>query len=188
MSTAFYIVLGIAIGLGVFITAFLVYVMKLMPHKLFMKVLSTLHALAFGYETALVELIGPRGYKTHVFPKIVETIAKLKGEDPLVDAVVNADTPEGAMEAWIKVLHLIGISEDAHLTKKGEDEFTINIPHCSMCDPIHDMMGLDTKGICPMALIIAAASSFVPYDKTPSISYSKFSPTGTATDLKFEAQ
>jgi hypothetical protein len=188
MTVAFYIVLGIAIGLGAFITGFLIYIMRLMPHKLSMKVMSTLHALAFGYETALVELIGPRGYKTHVFPKIVETIGKLKGEDPLVDAVVNAETPEAAMESWIKVLQLIGISKDAHLVKRGEDEYTINIPNCMMHDPIHTLMGLDAKGICPMALIVAAASSFVPYDKTPAISYSKFSPTGTATDLKFEAQ
>ena len=186
-DVSFYVVLGIAIASTSILVGFFLFVMKMMPHKLLMKVLSTLHALAFGYESALVELIGPRGYKTHVFPKIVETIAKLKGEDPLIDAVVNADTPKEAMEKWIEVLRLIGISEDIHLVDHGNDMYTINIPHCSMCDPIHELMGIDSKGICPMALIIAAASSFVPSDKVPEINYSKLSPTGTSTDLKFKA-
>jgi len=186
-DVTFYVVLGIAIASSTVLVAFFLFVMKMMPHKLFMKVLSTLHALAFGYESALIELIGSRGYKTHVFPKIVETIAKLKGEDPLIDSVVNANTPKEAMEKWIEVLKFIKISEDAHLVDKGNDEYTINIPHCSMCDPIHEMMGIDSKGICPMALIIAAASSFVPSEKIPVINYSVLTPTGTSTDLKFTA-
>ncbi|MBN1215801.1 MAG: hypothetical protein JXA99_10230 [Candidatus Lokiarchaeota archaeon] len=184
----FYLILTALIIISIVFILFVIYVLKMMPHPLMMKVLSTLHATLFGYETALIELIGPRGYKSHVFPKIIETIKQLKGENELIDAVVNASTPKEAMEKWIDVLTLTRIAKDAHLVEINEDHFVINIPHCSMCDPIHEIMGLDAKGICPMAMIIAAASSFVYNDKNPVIDYSKINPLGTSTVLKFEKQ
>jgi hypothetical protein len=176
-----------AIAVSVAFAVFLIYMMKMMPHPLLMKVLTTLHAAMFGYETALIELVGSRGYKTHVFPKIVEIIDKLKGEDEMIDAVVKAKTPKEAMEKWINVLHLAKISEDARLIDKGNDEYQIEIGHCAMCSPIHETIGTDAKGICPMALIIISASNFVKHDKVPEISYSNFTLTGTATNLKFVA-
>jgi len=118
----FYIVLAIAIASTTILVIFLLYVKKMMPHPLMMKVLSTLHSAMFGYESALVELIGPRGYKTHVFPKVVETIANLKGEDELIHSVVNAKSAKEAMEKWIEVLKLTKISKDAHIIDKGNDE------------------------------------------------------------------
>ena len=181
----FYTILGWAIVVTVIFVIFLVYVMKLMPHPLTMKILSTLHSALFGYESALIELIGSRGYKTHVFPKIIETIAKLKGEDELIHAVVNAKTPMEAMEKWIEVLKLTKVSPSAYVVDKGNDEYTISIPDCSMHDPIHDVLGKEAKGICPMALIIAAASSFVKKDKVPEMDYSIIHPTGTTTEFKF---
>lgn len=176
-----------AIAVSAVFVIFLIYVMKMMPHPLLMKVLTTLHAAMFGYETALIELVGSRGYKTHVFPKIVEIIDKLKGEDEMIDAVVKAKTPKEAMEKWINVLHLAKISEDARLIDKGNDEYQVEIGHCAMCSPIHETIGPDAKGICPMALIIISASNFVKHDKVPEISYSSFTLTGTNTDLKFVA-
>lgn len=181
----FLIVLIIAIASTTILIIFLLFVKKMMPHPLMMKVLSTLHSAMFGYESALVELIGSRGYKTHVFPKIVETIANLKGEDEAIHAVVNAKTAKEAMEKWIEVLKLTKVSTDANIIDKGNGEYIINIPNCAMHDPIHEIIGTDVKGICPMALIIAAASSFESQDKVPEINYSKLTPTGTVTELKF---
>ncbi|MBD3229048.1 MAG: hypothetical protein GF329_12735 [Candidatus Lokiarchaeota archaeon] len=183
----FYGILIWAIAVSVIFVVFLIYVMRMMPHPLLMKVLTTLHAAMFGYESALIELIGSRGYKTHVFPKIVEIIDKLKGEDEMIDAVVKAKTPKEAMQKWINVLHLAKISEDAELIDKGNEEYIIKIPHCSMCNPIHETIGPDVKGICPMALIIVAASNFVKHNKVPEIDYSQMHPTGTTTNLKFVA-
>ncbi len=185
-DATFYTVLGIAIGLAAFLIIFLLYVKKLMPHPLMMKVTATLHACLFGYETALIELIGPRGYRTHVFPKIIETIAKLKGEDELIDAVMNAKTAKEAMERWIEVLKLTRISKDANITDYGDGSYLINIPHCLMCNPIHNVMGTDVKGICPMAFIVGAASSFGEKGKTVEMDYSKITPTGTSTRIVFK--
>ncbi len=181
----FYIVLAVAIGVSALFIGLLIYVKSKMPHPLLMKVLSTLHASLFGYETAMIELIGSRGYKTHVFPKVIETINNLKGENELIQSVVDAKTSKEAMEKWLEVLRLTGISKKAQLVEKGKDTYIIEIPDCTMCNPIHEVMG-DAKGICPMALIVAAASAFVSTDKVPVISYSRILPTGTSTDLKFE--
>ena len=54
-----------------------------------------------------------------------------------------------------------------------------------MCNPIHEIVG-DRKGICPLALIISAAYSIVEPNPEPVISYSKFTPTGTETELTFK--
>ncbi|MBN2151758.1 MAG: hypothetical protein JW839_09950 [Candidatus Lokiarchaeota archaeon] len=179
--------MAIAIASTAILIIFLIFVKKMMPHPLMMKVSSTLHACLFGYETALIELIGPRGYKTHVFPKVMEMIGKLKGEDELIDAVVNAKDSKQAMERWIEVLKLTGISKDANLTDYGDGSFMINIPHCMMCNPIHNVMGTDVKGICPMALIVGAASSFGGQGgKVVEMDYSKITPTGTSTRIAFK--
>ena len=150
-----------------------------------MKVLSTLHAALFGYEKALVELIGPRGYKSHVFPQIVKTIKEIRNEDPLISALFTSETVMEAMNKWIEVLQLCKVVDNAKIEETGRDgEYIIDIPHCSMCDPIHDIVG-DEKGICPMALIIAASGSVSGDQQTPEIEYSTFHPTGTKTVLKF---
>ncbi len=181
----FYVVLGIAIGLGTILIIIMLMIKKMMPHPLMMKVSSTLHACLFGYESALIDLIGARGYKTHVFPKIIEIIAKLKNESQLIDAVMNAKTPKEAMEGWIEVLKLTRISKDANVVDNGDGSYFINLPHCMMCNPIHKVMGTDVKGICPMGLIVGAASAFVEEGKTVELDYSTITPTGTSTKITF---
>ncbi len=182
---AFNIILGIAIASTALLIIILILIKKMLPHPLMMKVISTLHASLFGYESALIELIGPRGYKTHVFPKIMETIAKLKGENALIDAVVHANTPREAMEKWIEVLKLTRICKDTNLVDFGDGSFMIHLPHCAMCKPIHNIMGTEVKGICPMALIVGAASSFGNQGKTVEMEYSKITSTGTSTKITF---
>jgi hypothetical protein len=152
-----------------------------------MKVLSTLHSALFGYESALVDLIGSRGYKTHVFPKIVETIKKIKDEDPLIAELLKSTSAKEAMGKWLEVLKLCGITKNGEIIDRGNDEYEIKIPDCSMCNPIHEIMG-DQKGICPMALIMAASSSIGDDAKVPEMSYSTIHPTGTATELKFTSE
>lgn len=184
----FFTVLGILIAFVVFFMVFMFWLSKKMPHPLMMKVLSTLHAALFGYESALVELIGPRGYKSHVFPQIVETIKEIRNEDPLISALFETESVMEAMEKWIEVLQLAGVVDDeSKIEKKGEDEYEIVLPHCSMCNPIHDIIG-DAKGICPMALIIAASGSVSGEQQMPEIEYSTFYPTGTSTLLKFKKE
>ena len=68
-----------------------------------------------------------------------------------------------------------------------DGSFNINIPHCMLCDPIHEMIG-DQKGICPMALILASAGSIADDSKEPLIEYSTFNPTGTITNVKFDQE
>lgn len=157
---------------------------KKMPHPLMMKVLSTLHAALFGYEKALIELIGPRGYKSHVFPQIVETIKEIRNEDPLISALFETESVIEAMSKWIEVLQLAGVIKDGKVNQLDENKYEIDIPHCSMCDPIHDIIG-DQRGICPMALIIAASGSVSGTQPEPEIDYSNFHPTGTTTVLTF---
>lgn len=181
----FYTVLFILIGFVAFFFVFMAWLNKKMPHPLMMKVFSTLHAAMFGYETALVELIGGRGYKTHVFPKIIETMRNLKDEDPLIMELFDAKTAKEAMEKWMDVLKLVGVTTNGQVIDKGNDEYEILIPDCSMCNPIHDVIDIDTqKGICPMALILISASSLADTKKQPEIEYSEFMPTGTRTTLK----
>ncbi len=182
----FYTVLIIAIALAVFLVVFLMFVKKMMPHPLMMKVASTMHACLFGYESALVDLVGPRGYKTHVFPKIIETIAKLKDESELIEAVTKATTVKEAMEKWLDVLKLTKISKEANIVDNGDNSYVITLPHCMMCNPIHEIMGLEAKGICPMALIVAGSSAFANQGKNVEMEYSKFTPTGTSTKISFK--
>ncbi len=184
-DVVFYGVLIALIAFVAFFIVFMVWLNKKMPHPLLMKTLSTLHAAMFGYETALVELLGGRGYKTHVFPKIIETMRRLKDEDPLLMELFDAKTPKEAMEKWMDVLKLIGVTKNGQIIDKGNDEYEIQIPDCSLCNPIHQVIDIDTqKGICPMALILISASSLVETNKQPEIEYSEFMPTGTKTTLK----
>jgi len=74
------------------------------------------------------------------------------------------------------------ISKDANITDYGDGSFMINIPHCLMCNPIHNVMGTDVKGICPMAFIVGAASSFGEQAKSVELDYSKLTPTGTSRE------
>jgi len=148
-----------------------------------LKILSTFHSTLFGYESAMIELIGSRGYKSHVFPKIVSTIKEL-GDDEAIAAVTQAKTGKEAMEKWLEVLEEAKVTTGSHLVDKGHDEYEINIPHCGMCSPIHAIMG-DAKGICPNALVVAAASAVVDEDMVPTIDYSELTPTGSITNLKF---
>jgi len=43
----------------------------------------------------------------------------------------------------------------------------------------------DAKGICPNAIVVAAAGGIVNKNKNPEISYSNLTPTGTTTNIKF---
>lgn len=181
----FYTVLGILIAFVIFFVIFMVWLKSQFPHPLMMKVLSTLHSALFGYESALVELIGSRGYKSHVFPKIVETMKNLEGEDKLIDDLFNAKTPKQAMEIWLEVLKLTGITKKGYIEQKADDTYNIVIPDCAMCNPIHDMIG-DQKGICPMALILASSISVIDTELEPEMEYSEFMPTGTETILKLK--
>ncbi|TXT56170.1 MAG: hypothetical protein BAJALOKI2v1_620004 [Promethearchaeota archaeon] len=181
----FFTVLGILIAFVAFFVIFMVWLKSQFPHPLMMKVLSTLHSALFGYESALVELIGSRGYKSHVFPKIVETMQNLEGEDELIDELFKAKTPKEAMEIWLEVLKLTGITKEGYIEEKGDDTYNIVIPDCSMCNPIHDMIG-DQKGICPMALILASSIAITDAEIEPEMQYSEFSPTGTKTTLKLK--
>lgn len=184
-DTLFIVVLVIAIALGLMLVGIMV-MLKSKFSPLMMKILTTLHAALFGYETALVEFIGPRGYRTHVYPKIIEILNTLKEEEDIILDVFTATTPHEAMARWISVMESAKIIKDAEVTHDADnDEFTIRIGTCSMCKPIHDIIG-DQKGICPLALIISAASSIVDEDREPKISYSTFFPTGTETTLMFQ--
>ena len=178
----FFIVLIILIGFITFFITFM-YIMGKKFSPLMMKVMSTLHAAIFGYESALIDLIGPRGYKTHVFPKIVEIIEKLKGEDPIIEDLFDSKDAKTAMNKWMDVLKKVNVTTNGEVVEIEKDVYEIKIPDCSMSHPIHDMIG-GQKGICPMGLIVAAASSIADENKVPEISYSKFFPEGTSTTLK----
>lgn len=183
-DTAFYITLGIAIFLFIALVSFVMMLRSKMP-PMMMRVLSTLHATLFGYEQALVEMIGSRGYRTHVFPEIVKVINTLKLESGQISEVFNAKTPMDAMEKWLQAIMDAKVVFNASITNMNGSGYKINIPNCSMCHPIHSIIG-EKKGICPMALIVAAAASIVEPDKEPAISYSEFTPTGTTTTLTFK--
>lgn len=179
---------GLVLAILIIVLAFvgtMFWKMRAFFNPLMFKVTSTFHSTLFGYESAMIELIGPRGYKTHVFPKIVETIQSLGENSDIVAKVATSKTPVEAMEKWIDVMNASGVASGCHLVDKGNDEYIINIPKCALCDPIHDIMG-DAKGICPNALTIAAASAIIDYDKVPEIDYSKLTPTGSLTTIKFE--
>jgi hypothetical protein len=183
-DVAFYVTLGIAIALGALV-AFIIYTMKTKFPPEMMRIMTTMHASLFGYETAMVDLIGPRGYRTHVFPEIIKVMNTLKEESSLVMDVFGANSAVEAMEKWIKVMEKAKILKDGSIRKISDDEVIINVGNCGMSYPIHEVMG-QKKGICPLALIIASASAIVEKDKEPVISYSNFTPTGTETTLKFK--
>ncbi len=179
---------GVLIGLIAVSVFFVLFVVKL--KKMFagyadqMKVATTLHAALFGYENALVDLIGTRGYRTHVFPKILSTINTLKGELAIISDIDKAKSPLEAMNQWMKLLISVGMVKTGEVTAVGGDSYKISIPHCMMCHPIHEIIG-QQKGICPMALILAGAGTIVDSTKDVSMEYSSFSPTGTDTIVKF---
>jgi hypothetical protein len=149
-----------------------------------MKVLTTLHAALFGYETALVDLIGTRGYRTHVFPKILNTINTLRGELALISDLDKAGSPLEAMKQWMKLLESVGVVKNGVVTETSPGVYNISLPHCMMCHPIHEIIG-QQKGICPMALILTGAGTIVDSTKDVIMEYSTFTPTGTETIVKF---
>ncbi len=182
---AFY---GVLIALIIVASLFLIFVVML--KKKFasfadqMKVATTLHAALFGYENALVELIGTRGYRTHVFPKIIGIINKLKDEISVISDIDKAKSPLEAMQQWMKLLATVGITNDGTVTAIGDNSYKVSLPHCSMCHPIHEIIG-QQKGICPMALILTGAGTIVDPTKDVTMEYSLFTPTGTETVVKF---
>jgi hypothetical protein len=179
---------GVLIALIAVAAFFVFFVLKL--KKTFasfgeqMKVATTLHAALFGYETALIDLIGTRGYRTHVFPKILAIINKLKGEISMIADIDKAKSPLEAMQQWMKLLAAVNIAKDGSVTAIGDGSYKITLPHCSMCHPIHEIIG-QQKGICPMALILTGAGTIVDSTKDVTMEYSTFTPTGTETIVKF---
>ena len=98
------------------------------------------------------------------------------------------NAPQELWEAsWMNILMKGKIVKNGEVIKNDDGSFTINIPHCAFCDPIHKMIG-DQKGICPMALILTSVASIADDTKEPEISYSDFTPTGTATLVKFDVE
>jgi len=182
---AFGISLAIAIGLFAILVLIFVKIRKFLNPDL-MRLMSTLHAAIFGYETALVDLIGPRGYRTHVFPEIVKVISTLKEDNQNILGVFDAKTQIDAMNRWFDILKGVGIvDKDSNITTNDDGSYSININECSMSYPIHEVIG-QKKGICPLALIVASASNIVDNTKEPEISYSQFYEKGTSTKLKFK--
>lgn len=182
---AFYVTLGIAIFLAA-ILGYIFYMMKTKFSPEMMRIMTTLHAAIFGYERALVDLIGSRGYRTHVFPEILKVINTLKDDNEKVMDIFGAKTQLEAMQKWIEVIADANIiDDDATVTINENGETVIDIKKCSMSYPIHEVMG-QKKGICPLALIVASASNIVDDTKEPVISYSKFTPDGTKTVLTFK--
>jgi hypothetical protein len=180
----FYTVLGILIAFVVFFVVFMVWLKSQFPHPLMMKVLSTLHSALFGYKKTMIELIGGRGYKSHVFPEIVKTMKTIKDEDPKISSLFESKNPKKAMETWMEILKMTGITKTGHIVEKGEDKYQIVIPDCSLSNPIHEIIG-DQKGICPMALILASSTAIADESTPIEIDYSSFTPTGTKTDIHF---
>ena len=101
---AFYSVLGaLILVIGLFI-GFFFYVKSMLPGNLMGAVMTTLHAALFGYESALIELIGPRGYRTHVFPQIVGTMKDMRDQSPLMVELFESTEIEEAMVKWMNIL------------------------------------------------------------------------------------
>ncbi|NHJ85132.1 MAG: hypothetical protein FK734_06695 [Asgard group archaeon] len=182
---AFYSVLGVlALVVALFI-GFFFYVKSMMPGALLGAIMTTLHASLFGYESALIEMIGPRGYRTHVYPQIVETMRDMKEQSPLLVELFQSKNIEEALNQWMKVLAEAKVVKNGTVTLKEDGSYEIQIPHCLLCDPIHKMIG-DQKGICPMALILSAVGHIADDTKEPVIEYSTFTPTGTITTVKYD--
>lgn len=183
----FYSIVGVLVFVVALFLAFFFYVKSMMPTKLLGSVMTTLHAALFGYESALIELIGPRGYRTHVFPQIVETMRDMKEQSPLFVKLFDSEEIEEALKQWMHILGEAKVVKNGEIVKKEDGSFDIVIPHCMLCDPIHKMIG-DQKGICPMALILASAGHIADNTKEPTIEYSDFHPTGTVTNVKFDKE
>jgi hypothetical protein len=181
----FYSILGVAIFLLIALIGFFFYVNSMMNSKLMGTVMTTLHASLFGYEKALIELIGPRGYRTHVFPQIVNTMSDLQENSPLLVDLFESTEIEEALNVWLKILGKAKVIKNGKVVKLDDGSYDIVLPHCMMCNPIHEMIG-DQKGICPMALILSAAGSVADNTKEPIIDYSTFTKTGTVTNIKFD--
>ena len=183
----FYSVLGVAIFLLIVLIWFFWYVNSMMNSKLMGTVMTTLHASLFGYEKALIELIGPRGYRTHVFPQIVETMRDLQENSPLLVDLFESEEIDDALHTWLKILEKAKVIKNGKVVKLENGSYDIVLPHCMMCNPIHEMIG-DQKGICPMALILSAAGTVADNTKEPEIGYSTFTKTGTVTNVKFDKE
>ena len=184
-DAAFYGVLGTLIFVVILFIGFFFYVRSMMPGKLLGSVMTTLHASLFGYEQALIELIGPRGYRTHVFPQIVNTIRDMQEQSPLLEDLFKSTTIDEALNKWLKVLDEAKVIKNGSIVTKEDGSYEIRLPHCLFCDPIHKMIG-DQKGICPMALILSSVGHIADSTKEPIIGYSTFTPTGTITRVKFD--
>ncbi len=134
---------GVLIGL-IAVSAFFIIFVVMLKKKFAgyadqMKVATTLHAALFGYENALVDLIGTRGYRTHVFPKILNTINTLKGELAMISDIDKAKSPLDAMNQWMKLLISVGMIKVGEVTAIGADSYKISILPCMMCHPIHEI-------------------------------------------------
>ena len=155
-----------------------------MPGKMLGAIMSTLHSSLFGYEKALIELIGPRGYRTHIFPQIVGTLRDMQKTSPLIADLFETKEINVALGKWMHILEVTKIVKNGNIAIEADGSYKIDIPHCMMCDPIHKLIG-EQKGICSMALILIAAGSIADPTKEPTIEYSQFQPTGTTTIVKF---
>ena len=181
----FYSIVGILAFVVALFLVFFFYVRSMMPGKLLGSIMTTLHASLFGYESAMIDLIGPRGYRTHVFPQIVGTMREMRDLSPLFVKLFDSKEIEDAMTQRMKIITEAKVVKNGQVINNGDGSFEIVIPNCMFCDPIHKMIG-DQKGICPMALILTSAAHIADDTKEPVIEYSVFSPTGTTTHVKFD--
>jgi hypothetical protein len=181
----FYSILGVLILVTGLFIAFFFYVKSQMPGKLLGNIMTTLHASLFGYEKALIELIGPRGYRTHVFPVIVNTMNDMKENSPLFVELFDSQSIDEALNQWMTIIEEAKVVKNGSLIKKDDGSIDIVIPYCMFHDPIHKLIG-NQKGICPMALILSSAAHIADKTKEPTINYSTFTPTGTITNIKFD--
>ena len=183
----FYSIVGVLAFVVALFIGFFFYVKSMMPGDLLGSVMTTLHASLFGYESAMIDLIGPRGYRTHVFPQIVGTMRDMKENSPLFIELFDSQGIEEAMNQWMKIITEAKVVKNGQVINNGDGSFEIVIPNCMFCDPIHKMIG-DQKGICPMALILTSAAHIADDTKEPVIEYSTFTPTGTVTKVKFDTE
>ena len=183
----FYSILGALVFVVALFLIFFFYVKSMMPGKLLGNVMTTLHASLFGYESALIELIGPRGYRTHVFPQIVGTMKDMKEHSPLFVKLFDSKEIDEAMNQWMKIITEAKVVKNGQVVKNDDGSYEIVIPNCMFCDPIHKLIG-EQKGICPMALILTSAAHIADDTKEPVIDYSIFTPTGTRTKVRFDTE
>ena len=183
-DVAFYIVLALLIVTFAMLVVAGIFIKNQLQNPLLSGVMMTLHAAIFGYESALVDLIGPRGYRTHVFPQIVANIRNIEKTSPEYAELLQSKNVYEAMTKWMDILMKSRIVKNGSVVQNDDGTYSIKIPYCLLCHPIHDLIG-NQKGICPMALILTAIGSIADNSKEPTIEYSNFSPTGTVTTVKF---